>query len=498
MIATRRRQLGVTVWVVLLAVTTYVSWTGAERTPTAPPVDSEGVPAVPEEALLPSEDAVEPRAPTLSYEEKAFVLQAKMIFGAVLFLSDPQQGAASGRELAEEATASFGESLGTTPLRSGESAQLLPYLEVISAHALALPQALERTCARIPHAADSPLSPEVTRLVEGLCGPENRVGAELDAEQARLARTELDWFGELLIYTSARPSPSFDDAPGTLRTPAVRSFYVLLLAIFLGIPLFGVSLVGFSYFAAKFARGTLQRAFQPSQERPELFLEVFCLYLLAMLLLPKILEIAAPVAGMKTVLTANIVGILLCPLLLVWPRLWGLSWLALADRLGLRLGGAAQLLKDILVGPLAYFCSLSVFFILLVVYSFILSSFSVDPSSGAHPVVPILTQSGDNRAVLLVAILAVVVAPLVEELMFRGALYTWLRAHLNATGTIVVSSLLFAMLHPQGAVGVLPLTCIGMVLAFLREWRGRLTSCIAAHACFNAGTLIMILLLFGE
>ena len=61
---------------------------------------------------------------------------------------------------------------------------------------------------------------------------------------------------------------------------------------------------------------------------------------------------------------------------------------------------------------------------------------------------------------------------------------------------MIVSALVFAIVHPQGAIGVVPLASIGIVLAFAREWKQSLLLCMAIHACFNAGTMALLLLFF--
>ena len=43
---------------------------------------------------------------------------------------------------------------------------------------------------------------------------------------------------------------------------------------------------------------------------------------------------------------------------------------------------------------------------------------------------------------------ACVLAPLGEELLFRGALYGWIRRRLGARTTIGVTAVLFAVIHP--------------------------------------------------
>jgi membrane protease YdiL (CAAX protease family) len=63
---------------------------------------------------------------------------------------------------------------------------------------------------------------------------------------------------------------------------------------------------------------------------------------------------------------------------------------------------------------------------------------------------------------------------------------------------VFFSSLVFALVHPQGAIGVVPLMTIGMVLAYVREWRESLIAPMLVHACFNGGTLIVVLLVMGK
>lgn len=100
--------------------------------------------------------------------------------------------------------------------------------------------------------------------------------------------------------------------------------------------------------------------------------------------------------------------------------------------------------------------------------------------------------------IALAILVAVVGAPLVEELFFRGCLYRAIAdRHGVAAGTIV-SSLLFAGSHYvpgpwQDAlllVGVM--VFVGAAFALLYERRGSLLANVAAHATFNAFGLFFI------
>jgi membrane protease YdiL (CAAX protease family) len=91
----------------------------------------------------------------------------------------------------------------------------------------------------------------------------------------------------------------------------------------------------------------------------------------------------------------------------------------------------------------------------------------------------------------------VVVAPLVEETMFRGVLYRHLREASSRRGKLasillgtVVTSFVFAVIHPQGWLGVPPLMGIATALALTREWRGSLLPCMLAHGLNNGVIMI--------
>ncbi|MEN9787122.1 MAG: hypothetical protein RLZZ299_2386 [Pseudomonadota bacterium] len=84
---------------------------------------------------------------------------------------------------------------------------------------------------------------------------------------------------------------------------------------------------------------------------------------------------------------------------------------------------------------------------------------------------------------------ALLVAPALEETLFRGALQHTL-ARRSPRGAIVVSAILFAVAHP-GGVGVrLPLLGLGLAAAFARARSGAVLPAWAVHAAWNATMLL--------
>lgn len=95
---------------------------------------------------------------------------------------------------------------------------------------------------------------------------------------------------------------------------------------------------------------------------------------------------------------------------------------------------------------------------------------------------------------LLFLIIVGLVAPLLEEIIFRGFLFGTLRNSFGPWRSMVYSSLLFAALH-QSLVAFLPIFFLAMVLAYLYEKTGSLWPSIVLHMVNNTvATLFAILI----
>jgi len=94
----------------------------------------------------------------------------------------------------------------------------------------------------------------------------------------------------------------------------------------------------------------------------------------------------------------------------------------------------------------------------------------------------------------LLFLAAVVLAGLVEELLFRGVLSRTLEGTwLGFWGGAVVSSAAFALLHLQyGAGGQIVVFAIGMTLAWIRSRSGSLWPSIVCHSVNNAAALFVM------
>ncbi|MBI4586845.1 MAG: CPBP family intramembrane metalloprotease [Planctomycetes bacterium] len=106
--------------------------------------------------------------------------------------------------------------------------------------------------------------------------------------------------------------------------------------------------------------------------------------------------------------------------------------------------------------------------------------------------VQIFKEALEGRDLALLGVLAagaVLVAPLVEELLFRGILYGFLRKRLGMAWGGALSSLAFSGVHTNLAA-LAPIFALGWLLCLIYEWRGSLFDAILFHAVFNSATLL--------
>ena len=88
-------------------------------------------------------------------------------------------------------------------------------------------------------------------------------------------------------------------------------------------------------------------------------------------------------------------------------------------------------------------------------------------------------------SLIVAGLLAVAWAPICEELVFRGAFYTYLRGSLGKLSAGLLVGLAFAAIHPQGLAGIPFLASLALALALTREWRGSIIASMTIHAVHN-------------
>ena len=98
-----------------------------------------------------------------------------------------------------------------------------------------------------------------------------------------------------------------------------------------------------------------------------------------------------------------------------------------------------------------------------------------------------------NENPLTIFILAVFVAPVLEEIMFRSFLYGYLRTHVGILPAALLTGMVFAALHPQGYLALPYLTVLGAGLCMLREMRPGIIAPVVTHMIVNGLAMVAAL-----
>ena len=121
----------------------------------------------------------------------------------------------------------------------------------------------------------------------------------------------------------------------------------------------------------------------------------------------------------------------------------------------------------------------------------ILERLGIEPV--AQQAVQALRNAGRGAGLVAFVLITVVVAPLGEELLFRGVLYPAIKRAGYPKLAWWGTSILFAGIHFSLPI-FLPLLVLALVLVWLYERTDNLLAPIAAHALFNSANLVIFCL----
>ena len=198
-----------------------------------------------------------------------------------------------------------------------------------------------------------------------------------------------------------------------------------------------------------------------------------------------------PVAASMAVALATSVAAFVVALW--WGTRRGLPWRELRAQLGLTPLRPA----DVLWGVVTYAMAIPMLAAGLLM-AFVLSLLAGEgaPQPG-HPIQEIIAGAAAGE-LLLALLLAAVMAPITEEVLFRGAFYRSLRDTLGRGAPFVgalcatlASSFVFAAIHPQGWTFIPVLGALAVAFCVAREWTGSVNPGIVAHA-INNFVMVMI------
>ena len=124
-----------------------------------------------------------------------------------------------------------------------------------------------------------------------------------------------------------------------------------------------------------------------------------------------------------------------------------------------------------------------------------LSILVIEKLTPLHPqeqeAVEILRATEDWSSRIILGIATVILAPIAEEVIFRGILYPTIKRAGYPLAALWGTSILFGLIHLNIATFV-PLTFLAIVLVCLYEYTGNLLACITVHSFFNAANFVAL------
>lgn len=101
-----------------------------------------------------------------------------------------------------------------------------------------------------------------------------------------------------------------------------------------------------------------------------------------------------------------------------------------------------------------------------------------------HPLLQLLRSNPGLGVIGWIFLSAIVIAPLFEELIYRVLLQSWLEGFLSPLPAILVSALIFSVVH--GFPDAIPLFPLAVLLGTLYYYRRSYFANVLMHALFNA------------
>jgi membrane protease YdiL (CAAX protease family) len=141
-------------------------------------------------------------------------------------------------------------------------------------------------------------------------------------------------------------------------------------------------------------------------------------------------------------------------------------------------------------GIATFLISLPVLSIVSIVWQYVLQLCGIPAEK--QDLIDIFANAKSPGLLAYMVCLATVIAPLTEEMLFRGGLFRYARTRLPRWAALLVPALLFGALHANLA-SFAPLVVLGIIFSLAYERTGRIGTTIVAHGLFNLNTIVLIL-----
>lgn len=164
----------------------------------------------------------------------------------------------------------------------------------------------------------------------------------------------------------------------------------------------------------------------------------------------------------------------------------GLTW---AEGFGIRIDQLRPLFWPVIITTIACLASAQLLGRL--------AAYVIESLTGEAPAVQgtveLLRESKSIARLAYMGLVTVVLAPIAEEILFRGILFTSVLQYKGRVVAVLSNSLLFGLIHSNWLT-LVPLIVMAVMLTLLYERTRNLLAPIAAHSLFNLANFLMLLL----
>ncbi len=154
--------------------------------------------------------------------------------------------------------------------------------------------------------------------------------------------------------------------------------------------------------------------------------------------------------------------------------------------LGLRL---RNFLSNVLSGITAYILILPVLLAMLLLSAWVSNLLGYTPPP--QPVFEMFMKEGRSRVLFFLTIFVSFLGPVIEELFFRGFMYSAIKKRTGIIAAAFLSAAIFSALHTN-IVGFLPIMVLGALLAYLYETTGSLIASMTVHIIHNSVIVALV------
>lgn len=141
--------------------------------------------------------------------------------------------------------------------------------------------------------------------------------------------------------------------------------------------------------------------------------------------------------------------------------------------------------RDVIYGVLGFLAAWPAVLVVLLVTP------SLRTPDSMHSLLKLLTDDAPAKTIFWIALAAIVLAPLLEELLYRVVLQGALEARTSPAAAIATSSLVFAFVHSwPDSLALVPLA---LVLGYIYHRRRSYLAVVVVHALFNFWNLLAAL-----